>query len=115
MQPEYYFFFIFLLTLTFTRIILSGKRIEASKLLKKVHSHFHIHHYMYGIALIILGIFTKNLIVYAVGSALFVDEIPLFVGRKWTWQGYYSKESSLILLFLTLLVFCFSKYLLLAI
>jgi hypothetical protein len=107
-----YFFFLFLLTVTVTRIVLSGKRAENSVLINNIHKHFHIHHFVYGILLISLGVYYHHLMTYAVGMGLFVDEIPLLIERNWTWGGYYSKGTFLFLLVLILAVFSFRNQLL---
>lgn len=87
---EYYFFLIFVLTILITRIFLFIKPV-ASPTIKG----FRIHHWMYGITLIILSFIFSNITMYAVGLGLFVDELSyILIGGK-THKDNYSTKSLL--------------------
>ncbi len=70
------FFFVFLLAITISRVILAfPKRVKPSL------GKFRIRHYMYALLLIPLGFNLHNVIVYAFGIGLLVDEFPLILFR----------------------------------
>ncbi len=56
---------------------------------------FRIHHYMYGIILVPLGALLGNIWIYAIGWALFIDEIWVVLTGKFTHEENYSKEAFL--------------------
>ncbi len=58
-----------------------------------------LHHYMYGLMLILAYVFIQKPILFALGSGLVIDEIPLFfIYKTWDWpfdhwQQYFSWQS----------------------
>lgn len=87
---EYYFFLIFVLTILVTRIFLFIKPV-ASPTIKG----FRIHHWMYGITLIILSFIFSNITMYAVGLGLFVDELSYILIGGENHKDNYSTKSLL--------------------
>jgi hypothetical protein len=74
------------------RVVLTYKHIGLRKVGK-----IQLHHYMHGLMLIILYFLIPYSVLLAVGSALVVDEIPLFfIFHSWDWpddqiwQKYHS-------------------------
>lgn len=51
-----------------------------------------LHHYMYGIVIIVLGGLLKNPYLLGIGLGLFVDEFPLIIryGNRFHWKEYWS-------------------------
>src|SRR3989344_8460892 len=103
-----YFFLIFLGTIAATRLFL------LTNLAGPTIKGFRVRHYMYGVVLIVLAFLTNNVTIYAVGFALFIDELPLILfkgpGHKEEyWRGledYWARwciVGVLILVFLTYL------------
>lgn len=115
LQDSNYFFTIFFATIIITRLsLLPKKRIVSPKI-----RGAHIHHYVYGIGLIILTFLIHSITLFAVGIGLFVDEIPMFATENWLfteedwhWDEYHSAKSLIILLFAMFLVYIFRWYLL---
>ena len=75
---------------------------------------FRVRHYMYGLVLIVLAFLINNITIYAIGFALFIDELPLILlkgpGHKEEhWRGYedyyapWCVAGVLVLIFLTYL------------
>jgi hypothetical protein len=79
------FFIIFLATILLTRVFLYFVPFGAPDI-----GPLEVHHYMYGLILIAAGYALRNLLVYAVGFALVVDELMLFTTPARTWDEYYS-------------------------
>jgi len=101
-----YFFSIFISTILITRVFLYLKPTPAPTI-----KGFRIHHYMYGLILILFGVMLSNIFVYAVGWGLFIDELPfLALGGK-THQDNYSPRSLLGVLILAIMVMLFRNYL----
>lgn len=51
---------------------------------------FRIHHYMYGIILGAIGYLINNTVLFAIGLALFIDELPFLLMRGKTHEDNYS-------------------------
>ncbi len=103
---RYRFFVIFLLTLTIVRAAVFFFPVASP-----TFGTFRVHHYMYGIVLIMLGLFFRRVTLYAVGLALFVDELTyLLVGGK-THEDNYSGISLAGTALFTFLVFLLKDYL----
>lgn len=100
MQESDLFFIIFLATILFTRICLYFKPISSPTI-----KGFRLHHYMYGIILMIIGFFINAIPIYAIGLGLFVDELPLFIIGGWHWKEYKSMPCILGVIVGILLVF----------
>ena len=102
------FFLIFLATIIITRIFVFLYPIPAPTI-----SKFRIHHYMYGIVGIIVGLLTSSVFIYAIGLGLFIDELTyLLIGGK-SHQDNYSKISLIGTFIFVILVFIFQDYLVL--
>lgn len=102
-----YFFTIFLATVAITRLLIFIFPIPAPTFGK-----FRIHHYMYGLIGILMGIVFHSVLIYAIGFGLFVDELTyLLIGGK-NHKDNYSKVSLLGTLFFVIIVFVFREYLL---
>ncbi|MBV9159835.1 MAG: hypothetical protein JO019_04535 [Candidatus Kaiserbacteria bacterium] len=65
------FFVIMLATILVARIFLYIYPLHSP-----IIGSFHMHHYMYGLALIALGLLFRSLATYSIGWALLIDEIP---------------------------------------
>ncbi len=89
----------FLLVILVTRIFLHFTRLRSPSI--KI---FRLHHYMYGIVIMISGVFFWNLILFSVGYGLFLDELPCLA--KATKFGYseYSDENNIRTLVMLCLV-----------
>jgi len=101
-----YFFLIFLVTILMTRIFVHIKPIP-SPTIKKLR----LHHYMYGIILIIIAFILGNLFLFAVGMGLFVDELTYLIIKGKSHKDNYSKTSLIGTATFILLVFIFRNYL----
>ncbi|MEK9158090.1 MAG: hypothetical protein AAB638_02825 [Patescibacteria group bacterium] len=106
-----HFFLIFITTIAITRLWLWETRLSCPTI-----KGFRLHHYMYGLGLIVLALVFNNLFMYAVGVGLFVDEIFLFVMfRGWKWPDpcheYNSWKSALGILILIAIVFLARNFL----
>jgi len=106
MTSSLLFFHIFFATVLVTRIFLWFSPISSPTVFG-----FRLHHWMYGLALISVGIGFSFLPVYAIGLGLFVDELTyLFMDGK-THKDYDSKISLLGTVLLIVLVFMLKNYL----
>jgi ABC-type multidrug transport system fused ATPase/permease subunit len=102
-----HFFLVFIVTVVSVRIFLYF-RPTASPTVRGLR----LHHYMYGIVGIILGVAFNILTVFAVGLGLFIDELTFLLIRGRTHEDNYSKASLLGTLFFVILVFFTQEYLL---
>lgn len=102
------FFIIFILTVIITRVLVFLFPISSPTFGK-----FRIHHYMYGIFGIILGLFFQSLIIYAVGWGLFIDELTYLLMRGKTHKDNYSKISLTGTLLFIVIILIFKDYLVL--
>lgn len=83
-----YLILIYVATILITRIFLKFFPIHGHKIGK-----LQPHHYMHGIILVLLALLFHWPILLAIGSALIVDEIPLFfIFRTWDWPDNHWKE-----------------------
>lgn len=107
MEIRLYFFSVFLVTIIITRIFLYINPTPSPTI-----KSFRIHHYMYGLFLIPVGILLSNVAVYAVGVGLFIDEFGyLIIGGK-THEENYSKTSLILLIIFVILTYIFRNELL---
>lgn len=75
---EQYFFLIFLTTILITRVVLYVKPVSSPTI-----KGFRIHHWMYGVLLILISFLAKNVPLFAIGLGLFVDELSyIIIGGK---------------------------------
>ena len=103
------FFLIFLGTIAVTRIVLLSKK--GSPTIRG----FRLRHYMYGAVLITFSFLIHNLVVYAIGIGLLVDEIPLIFAkgpghREEDWRGlqdYFSPWCIASVLMLVFIIYIF--------
>ena len=101
------FFLIFLATILITRIVVYLRPVPSPTI-----GNFRLHHYMYGIVLIVIGLIASFMPIYAVGFGLFIDELTyLIIGGK-THEDNYSKKSLVGTLFFIILAFFFRDYIL---
>lgn len=114
MEKETYFIVIFLVAILGTRLFLFIKP-KPSPTIKG----FRLHHYMYGILLLIISVFMKNIAFYAIGLALAVDQLPYVIHERKTQGGknfnekiYWQKKYLLELAGFMILVFLLKQYLL---
>lgn len=99
------FFLIFAITIVATRLIIFFHPIPAPTIGK-----FRIHHYMYGLIAIAIGLTFQSIMLYAIGMGLFVDELTYLLMRGKTHKDNYSKISLLGTLILVTIVFIFKNY-----
>lgn len=100
-----YFFFIFFLTILCTRVFLFLWPTPGPTIGK-----FRIHHYIYGILGVLLGLIFHSVIIYAIGLGLFVDELTYLLIRGKNHQDNYSKTSLVGTFIFVILVFLFQDY-----
>ncbi len=100
------FFFIFLGTILVVRLFLFLKPIPGPTI-----GGFRVHHYMYGIMAITVGLVLKSITIYAIGAGLFVDELAYLIIRGKTHADNYSAKSLIGTLVFILLVYIFREYL----
>lgn len=102
-----YFFLVFIATLLITRIFLYFRPIASPTV-----GSFRLHHYMYGVVGMILGIAFNILTLFAIGLGLFIDELTyLLIGGK-THEDNYSKTSLIGTLIFVIIFFFTQTYLL---
>lgn len=101
-----HFFLIFLATVIVTRLFVFIYPVPSLTLMK-----FRIHHYMYGILGVILGLVFNSIIVYAIGLGLFIDELTYILMRGKTHEDNYSKISLIGTICFIVIVFILREYL----
>ena len=100
------FFLIFLATILITRVFVYLRPMPSPTI-----GNFRLHHYMYGIALIIIGLIISFMPAYAVGLGLFIDELTYLIIKGKTHEDNYSSKSLLGTLFFIIVIFIFRNYL----
>ncbi|MDP2672375.1 MAG: hypothetical protein Q8O84_01020 [Nanoarchaeota archaeon] len=108
MESPEYFFLIFIVTILVARFLPLFKRISSPKINK-----IKLHHYMYGVVLVILTFLFHNLTLYGIGLALFIDELLLLIryGNNFHWQEYDSTYSQFGLIFLVIIIYFLRDFL----
>ena len=106
MLIENYFFLVFILTIIATRLFLYFKSTPAPTI-----KGFRLHHWMYGLLLIPVGIIFKDVIIYAAGLGLFVDELTYIIIRGKNHKDNYSRTSLIGTLIFIILIFFLRSYL----
>lgn len=102
-----YFFTLFLITILVTRIFLYIKPTPSPTI-----KGFRMHHWMYGVALIILSLIYSNIAFFAIGLGLFVDELSyIIIGGK-SHKDNYSTKSIVGTLLFVILVYIFQDQIL---
>ncbi len=115
MQTANYLFVIIAITVVVTRLWLLVTHLGSPTI-----RGFKLHHYMYGIALIVLAFLISNLTLYGIGIGLFIDEFALVLvkkGNNFHWKEYNSllgRVGALVCLglcyvFMNYIVFVFEK------
>jgi predicted membrane channel-forming protein YqfA (hemolysin III family) len=66
--------------------------------------NFQVHHYMYGLLLLVISFLIKSGVLYSVGLGLFADELPLFFTNKWNKRGYDEAICRLFLIVIIIMV-----------
>ncbi len=94
------YFALFLATILITRVWLWFTKISSPTI-----RGFRMHHYMYGIVLILTAWLLKNPAVYAVGLALLVDEAPVLMKKGWQWHEYDSTYCRVGVLVFTVVIY----------
>lgn len=102
MLPSTYFFLIFLATIVITRVALLPRRAYCPTIIG-----FRLHHYMYGLVLMLISWSASNIFLFAIGLALLVDELPQMLSGKlfYGWNVYYSSKIMLGVILFMFLVF----------
>ncbi len=99
------FFLLFLVTILVTRIFVFLFPIPSPTIGK-----LRTHHYIFGVAGILVGLLIHSVIIYSIGFGLFIDELTyLIIGGK-THRDNYSKISLFGTLFFVILVFLFRDF-----
>ncbi len=86
MDSAHYFYAVFVITILVTRLFLYLRPQESPTLFGIT-----LHHYLYGLLLIPVGIVLQSVLLYAIGLALFIDELTdivlYFINRKNNYWG----------------------------
>lgn len=94
------FFIIILVTVLVIRIFLHGAAVLQSKsqrniVPKPTLKGFRIHHYVYGLLLIVAALFFKQVAILAMGLGFVIDEVWLVIGLQSNDAEYLSYSSLL--------------------
>ncbi len=106
MNQTIYFIIIFISTILATRIFLYLKPTPSPTI-----KGFRLHHYMFGLILILVGMLLTNITIYAVGLGLFIDELPYILLKGKNHKDNYSTKSLLGVLILMIVVILLKDYL----
>ncbi len=101
---------IFLATIIVTRVALFVRPTPSPTV-----GGFRMHHWMFGVVLVPLGIFLHSVWIYAIGIGLFVDELGYLFIRGKNHADNYSDASLALTCFFVVLTIIFSNELVLAI
>jgi len=100
------FFLVFLATILVTRLFLYIFPLPSPTI-----KGFRMHHWMFGLIGVVIGIIFHSLLFYAIGLGLFVDELTyLLIGGK-IHEDNYSKISLFGTVVFIIIVFIFKDYL----
>ncbi|MES3031691.1 MAG: hypothetical protein V4699_00400 [Patescibacteria group bacterium] len=102
------FFIIFLSTVLITRFFLFIKPTPSP-----IVGNFRVHHYMYGIIGIVIGLLIHSVFVYAIGLGLFIDELTYLIIKGKDHKDNYSKVSLFGTLIFVIIVYFLRDYLIL--
>lgn len=101
MNNRNYFFLVFVLTIAITRLFLLSSDIASPTVWG-----LRLHHYMYGVVLLVASIWVYRTTLSAVGLGLFVDELPQLVRNDFnTWYDYYSPINMGLVFVLVVIVY----------
>jgi uncharacterized membrane protein YcfT len=101
---DYRFFLMFVLTVVFVRAVLYFHPVPAPTI-----AGFRIHHYMYGLAAVAIGLATVSLPIYSIGLGLFIDELTFVLTGGKTHHDNYSLVSILGTAVLVCVVFVLKR------
>jgi len=101
-----YFIIIFISTILIIRLFLYFKPISSPTI-----EGFRLHHYMYGLILIPIGMLLTNITIYAVGLGLLINEFPYILLKGKNHKDNYSIKSLLGVLMLMIVVVLLKDYL----
>jgi len=104
MQPANLFFTIFFATVLITRVWLYFKPTPSPTI-----KGFRLHHWMTGLFILIISILINNLIGFAIGLGLFVDELTYLLMRGKNHSDNYSKTSLIGTALFVIIVFIFRE------
>jgi len=99
------FFAILLTTIIVTRSVLFWRPISSPNI-----QGVRLHHYMYGVILGVTGFLAHNVVLYAIGLGLFVDEFAFLLMKGRDHRDNYSLPSILGTAFFILVIFFLRKY-----
>jgi hypothetical protein len=100
------FYILFFLTILLTRIFLYYYRINEPRI-----RGIRLHHYMYGPAVVAVSLIIHSLPLYAIGLALFVDELTFIFLSPKDYTTYLSKRSVIGTLVFVFIVYLLRYYL----
>lgn len=95
-----YFFLIFFLTVVVIRVFLYFKPTSGPTIMG-----LRVHHYMFGLVLVLIGYVLANITIYAIGLALFIDEFTYILINGETHKDNYSMISIIGTVIFVILVF----------
>lgn len=106
-QPDLFFVTV-LLTVLLIRVWIIFVKIGSPKL-----KYLKLHHYMYGFVILAISFIFSNIIIYGIGFAFVLDEIPVVLkhGNTFAWDEYDSKFSRVGVIVCLILTFIFRNYL----
>lgn len=102
-----YFFLVLMTTVLVTRVFLYFCPIASPTV-----RGFRLHHYMYGIVGMVLGVTFNALTLFAIGLGLFVDEVTFILMGGKTHEDNYSKTSIVGTLIFLIIIFFTQTHLL---
>lgn len=100
------FFIFFFLTISATRLVLFLCPVP-SPTIRKVR----LHHWMFGIGLLVASIIFANHVLFAIGLALFVDELTFLIIKGRTHKDNYSAKSMVGTIVFVILAYIFREQL----
>ena len=106
LETSQMFFTIFLATILIARIFLFVCPTPGPTIFG-----FRVHHYVYGLIILIIGYLFNSIILCAIGLGLFIDELTFLLSRGKTHEDNYSKMSLLGTACFVILVFVIKDYL----
>ena len=97
---------VFLLT-TLTTVVVTRVFLYFKPIASPTMFGIRLHHYMYGVALVIVGVTLNSVILYAIGVGLFIDELTFLLTQGKDHKDNYSRVSLWGTIFFLILVFIF--------
>lgn len=106
-NPEDYFFIIFLITILIIRFFLYFKPIPSPTI-----KGCRLHHYIYGILILLISLIVNNLTLFSIGLGLFIDELTFLLIKGRNHKDNYSSISLIGTLLFIILIFISKEYIL---